>query len=176
MDPYIGEIRLFAGNFAPRGWALCDGSLLQVQHYSALYSVLGNVYGGDGKTTFALPNMLGRAAIGQGNGPGLTPRQQGAAVGQTTETLTMNQIPRHTHMANGTTVSSKETATADPTNAIWGSESVAAPLKPYAADIGVNMHPTAVSFVGGNQPHNNMQPFLALTFIIAIEGVYPPKQ
>jgi len=175
MDPYIGEIRLFAGNFAPRGWALCDGSVLHISQYSALFSVIGNVYGGDGKTTFALPNLLGKAAIGQGSGPGLTTRQLGISVGQESVTLTTAQMPSHTHIPNGTSVSSGATATADPTNAIWGSESAAARLVPYSDTPTTVMHPSAVSPSGLSTPHNNMQPYLALTFIIATEGVFPPK-
>ncbi|XID90251.1 phage tail protein [Paenibacillaceae bacterium WGS1546] len=176
MDPYVGEIRLFAGNYAPIGWALCDGSVLPIYQYHALFSVIGNTYGGDAKTTFALPNLLGMAPMGQGSGPGLTPRALAAKVGEKTQTLSLDQIPSHAHAANGTRVSSNATALADPTNAIWGSESVTAAFKPYASVANVDMNALALDAVGGNSSHNNMQPFLALTFIIATEGVFPPKQ
>lgn len=175
MDPYIGEIRLFAGNFAPRGWALCDGTVMYIQQNPALFAVLGNRYGGDAQTTFALPNMLGMAPMGQGNGPGLTPRQIAAKVGEKTETLTLDQMPNHTHLPNGTSISSGATALSDPTDAIWGSESIAAQFKPYAPNVTVDMNALALNGAGGSQTHNNMQPFLALTFIIALEGVFPPK-
>jgi len=175
MEPFIGEIRLFAGNFAPRGWARCDGKILNIQQNTALFSILGNIYGGDGKTTFALPNLQGRAAIGQGSGPGLTPRQLGASIGQATETLTVNQIPSHTHIPNGTSVSSSTTATADPTNAIWGSENAISPYKPYDSTPNSAMSQQAVGSAGISQPHNNMQPYVGLTYIIALDGIYPPR-
>lgn len=174
MDPYVGEIRLFAGNFAPRGWALCDGTVMYIQQNPALYAVLGGTYGGDGKTTFALPNLLGMAPMGQGNGPGLTPRPIGATVGEKTETLTLDQIPNHTHVPNA----SKETSggVADPANAVWGGKAVVpSNNRAYSANANAKMNPLALNSTGGNQAHNNMQPFLALNFIIALEGVFPPK-
>lgn len=175
MGQYIGEIRLFAGNYAPKGWALCNGELLSIQQNIPLYSIIGNLYGGDGITTFALPNFQGMAPMGQGAGPGLTPRPLGDVTGKTSEQLQLAQMPNHTHTANGTSVSSGSTALADPTNAIWGSEFVSAPNKPYAANASVEMNAMALSTVGGNAAHNNMQPFLALNFIIALEGEFPPR-
>lgn len=176
MDPYVGEIRLFAGNYAPIGWALCDGSIMSIQQHSVLFAVIGNQYGGDGHTTFALPNLLGKAPMGQGTGPGLTPRALAAEVGEKTQTLTLDQIPHHTHTPNGTSVSSNATALSDPTNSIWGSEGITAPFKPYSSNANVYMNALALDSVGGDAAHNNMQPFLSLNFIIALEGVFPPKQ
>lgn len=174
MDPYVGEIRLFSGNYAPVGWALCNGQIMNIQHNSALYSIIGNIYGGDGKTTFALPDLQGMAAMGQGVGPGLTPRGIAASVGTNTQTLTIDQIPIHTHVPNGS--SATTAAQADPSNKVWGSESDAATNKPYAATPNVPMNALALNVIGGNTAHNNMQPYTTLCFIIALEGVYPPKQ
>lgn len=176
MDPYVGEIKLFAGNYAPIGWALCNGQIMHIQQNPMLYSVIGNIYGGDGKTTFALPNMQGMAPMGQGAGPGLTPRNIGDEVGGTTQTLTIQQLPSHTHVPNGTSVSSTTTAKADPTNNTWGSEGANAQFKPYASSVNAAMNPLALNTTGGSSAHNNMQPFLTLSFIIALEGVFPPKQ
>lgn len=173
MDPYVGEIRLFAGNYAPVGWALCNGQIISIQQNPALYAVIGNIYGGDGRTTFALPDMQGMAPMGQGNGPGLTPRNIGVQVGESTEMLTIQQIPSHTHVPNGS--SATASSVADPTNNIWGSENPAVPLKPYTATPNVQMNALALSPAGGGQAHNNMQPYLTLSFIIALEGVFPPK-
>jgi microcystin-dependent protein len=172
MDPYVGEIRLFSGNFAPRGWALCDGTELPVAGNGALFSVIGSLYGGDGKTTFKLPNLSGMAPMHQGQGLGLTPRVIAKSGGEPTVTLTEGQMPAHTHIPQGT----KTTAGGgeDPTNAVWASES-AIGKKPYGNPPNVAMHPQALSVQGGNQAHNNMQPYLPLTFIIALEGVFPPK-
>lgn len=173
MDPYVGEIRLFAGNYAPRGWALCNGQIINIQQNAALYAVIGSIYGGDGRTTFALPDMQGLAPMGQGAGPGLTPRNIAVQVGESTQTLTINEIPSHTHVPNGSSASGSSQA--DPTNNIWGSETATTPLKPYAATPDVQMSPLALSLTGDSQAHNNMQPYLTLSFIIALEGVFPPK-
>ncbi|MFC4306968.1 phage tail protein [Cohnella boryungensis] len=172
MDPYVGEIRLFSGNYAPYGWALCDGTELPIMKNSALFGVIGFLYGGDGKTTFKLPNLNGMAPMHQGTGPGLTPRMVGKSGGESAVTLTEGQMPVHTHIPQGT----KTTAGGGehPTNAVWASES-AIGKKPYGTPPNVAMHPQALSVQGGNQPHNNMQPYLPLTFIIAMEGVFPVK-
>lgn len=174
MDPYVGEIRLFAGDYAPYGWALCNGQTLLIQQNSVLFSIIGAQYGGDGKTTFALPNLQGNAAIGQGTGPGLTPRPFASSVGSSTVTLLENEIPAHTHIPNGTAITAG--GVSDPSNNIWASETASFPFKPYSSTPNTPMNAAALSSVGGSQQHNNMQPYLALNFIIALEGVYPPKQ
>jgi len=174
MDPYVGEIRLFAGNFAPRGWALCNGQLLPVAQNPALFSILGTQYGGDGKTTFALPNLQGRAPMGQGAGPGLTSYPVGASVGSSTVALLSNQLPAHTHQPQGT--SAFAGGVQDPTNKIWGSELPSAASKAYAATPNSPMNPLALEATGGSQPHNNMQPYLTLNYIIALQCVFPPRQ
>jgi len=174
MDPYLGEIRIFAGNYAPRDWAFCDGRELSVAQNSALFSILGATYGGDGTTTFKLPDLRGRAPMHFGNGPDLTPRKIAQTIGTSTVTLTETQMPIHTHRPQGSSVVAG--GIDNPTNAIWGSES-ALSSKPYVnVKDPVAMKADIVKPQGGNQPHNNMQPFVAMNFIICLEGVYPPKQ
>ncbi|CAG7658612.1 phage tail protein [Paenibacillus allorhizosphaerae] len=172
MDPYVGEIRLIAGNYAPRGWALCNGQVLLIQQNSILFSVIGIAFGGNGTTTFALPDLRGRAPIHQGAGPGLTNREYASEGGNETVTLTEAQIPNHTHAINN-----QSTANTDsPIGAVWANLGRGAVGNFYSQTPNVSMNPQAVSAAGGSQPHNNMQPFVAMNYIIALEGVYPPKQ
>lgn len=172
-DPYVGEIRIFAGNYAPVDWALCDGSLIRIQQNSALFSVIGTTYGGDGKTTFALPNFMGAAPIHQGSGAGLTPRTLGESGGSQTVTLLSTELPNHTHGVNAQLT---PTDGAGPEGAIWASSAASRGQAIYSATPNVAMNPLALNITGSSQPHNNMQPFVAMTFIIALQGVYPPKQ
>lgn len=173
-DCFIGEIRIFAGNFAPKGWALCNGQLIAITQNTALFSLLGVTYGGDGKTTFALPNLQGRAAMQPGQGPGLSNHNLGQQSGSSTVTLLTNQMPMHTHvpMANGGGGSAVESVA---TNNVWGSSGRnGQPM--YSADPGrVPMNPTAMGVAGGSQPHNNMQPYLGLNYIIALQGIFPQR-
>ena len=176
-DAYLGEIRIFAGNFAPHGWALCNGQVMSIQQNTALFSILGVQYGGDGKTNFALPNLNGRVPIGQGAGPGLTPRTVGQAVGSQTVTLLATEMPAHTHVPMGTT---QKGSTSDPANAAWGEFSVSGrggvtPVNLFNATPDTPMSPLAVNVSGGSQPHNNMQPFLAMNYIICLQGEFPPR-
>lgn len=174
MDPYIGEIRLFTSYYAPKGWLMCQGQTLNIQQYNTLFSVIGFRYGGDGKSTFALPNLSGRAAIGQGHGDGLTPRKIASQVGEDETKLTVDQIPNHTHVPRGSDVSTLSVA--DPTNAVWGAKSPGPPSsKIYATNVQVPFNSMVLNSTGGDQAHNNMQPYLALNFIIAYEGVFPVK-
>ena len=174
MDPYIGEIRLFAGNYAPKGWALCDGTTMYVQQNPILFSIVGSIYGGDGKTTFALPNFLGMAPMGQGAGPGLTPRKIAAVVGESTEILILDQIPNHSHVPNASNATTG--GVADPTNAVWGGKgSLPSTNRSYSPNATVQMNALSLNSAGNNNAHNNMQPFVALNFIIALEGIYPQK-
>ncbi|MBB6734246.1 phage tail protein [Cohnella zeiphila] len=174
MDPYIGEIRLFAGDYAPSGWALCNGQQLNVVGNQALFTIIGTTYGGDGKTVFNLPDMQNRVPIHWGPGNGLTPRNLGKAGGDATATLTMDQMPVHSHTPNAQSVADSES----PTGAVWAATPRSG-KKPgpdaYSATPSVPMNPIALNAVGGNQSHNNMQPYVALHFIIALEGVYPLK-
>lgn len=172
-DQFVGEIRIFAGNFAPNGWALCNGQLMLISQNTALFSLLGTMYGGDGRTTFALPNLMGRAPIGSGMGQGLTPRSVGQSGGSASVTLLNNEIPSHTHIPN---VGSSAGSNADPTGGVWTVPPGRRPPFAYGgAENTVSMHPTAIQPAGGSQPHNNMQPYLALNFIIALEGIYPAR-
>ena len=170
MDPYLGEIRIFGGNFAPLGWAFCAGQLLPIAQYDALFSLLGTTYGGDGQTTFGLPDLRGRAPIHAGQGPGLTNRTPGEMGGSEATTLTQAQLPAHTHVPLASPDAGTSTG---PTDGVWAASSTGD--KQYAAAPDTAMNPATISATGGNQPHENRQPFLAANFIIALEGIYPPR-
>lgn len=171
-DPFVAEIRMFAGNFAPRGWAFCDGQLLQISQNTALFSLLGTTYGGDGHTTFALPDLQGRTPMHWGQGPGLSPRDIGETGGSPTVTLLTSEIPAHIHQASA----AAGTGPTSPENAAWGTQSGRTPPPAYSsAAPDVTMSPQALSPAGSSFPHNNMQPYLAVTFIIALQGVFPPR-
>jgi microcystin-dependent protein len=172
MDPYLGEIRLFAGNFAPKDWALCNGQLLPIQQYSALFSLIGDRYGGNGQTNFALPDLRGKAPVHQGNGSGLTPRSVGESGGSPSVTLQIPNIPAHTHTPN----SQSSQGVADPTNAIWTNTVGLRGPKFYGPTPDTLMNPQAIQASGGSQPHNNMQPYLGLNYIISLSGIYPSRQ
>ena len=169
-EPYIGQIMPFAGTFAPSGWALCDGSLLPISQYSALFSLVGTYYGGDGQTTFALPDLRSRVPIHQGQGPGLSSCVIGENGGGETVTLLTTQLPVHTHPAMGNSAAG---TSADPTGGVWASGPTSTYIAGASAD--TNMNPTSISGSGGGQPHDNMLPFLTLNFCIALEGIYPSQ-
>ncbi len=170
-EPFVGEIRMFAGNFAPRGWAFCDGQLLAVSQNDALFSLLGTIYGGDGRTTFGLPDLRGRIPIHAGTGPGLSPRRLGAKFGTEQETLTVSQLPGHTHTpwgaSNGTPVNTSplNAAPAKPTPNIYATTRTAT----------ASMNSGSVTGVGGSGSHTNLMPFLCVNFIIALFGIYPSR-
>lgn len=166
-DPYVGEIRMFGGNFAPSGWALCQGQLMPISENETLFNLIGTTYGGDGQTTFALPDLRGRVPIHMGQGPGLSYRTIGESAGTETVTLVTSQIPAHTHvpMAN-----SAGSATS-PANGVWANS--AAIQFQSGPTAGVNMHVKALGNSGGSQPHDNMTPYLAVNFIISLYGIYP---
>jgi len=169
-DPFIGEVQWFAGNFAPRGWAECDGQLLQISQHTALFSILGTTYGGDGRVTFALPDARGRVLIHEGQGPGLTPRRLGERGGAETVTLTTNQIPNHSHTLRASSGSATKSTPAGNVLASTGRTRL------YdSSDSNVDMDVTAITAAGGGQAHNNMQPYNTLTCIIALVGVYPSR-
>lgn len=167
-EPFIAEIRIFAGNFAPRGWAFCNGQLLPISQNTALFSLIGTTYGGDGRTTTALPNLQGRAPMHPGRGPGLTDRRLGERGGVETVTLSEAQMPNHTH----TMVGSEERGDNNTPVANF----LSAGTDQYLSSTdGSNMAAASVPNAGGNQPHNNLQPFLAINFIIALVGLYPSR-
>ncbi|MEL6177956.1 MAG: tail fiber protein [Myxococcota bacterium] len=169
-EPFIGEIRMFAGNFAPRGWAFCDGQLLAVSQNDALFSLLGTIYGGDGRSTFALPDMRGRIPIHAGQGPGLSSRRLGARLGTENVTLTAAQIPSHSHTVLASAERATERMPVGQMLARGEEECYTGTVTPTAS-----LRSNAVSATGGSQAHSNMQPFLALHFIIALVGIYPSR-
>lgn len=169
-EPFVGEIRMFAGNFAPRGWAFCDGQLLAVSQNDALFSLLGTVYGGDGRTTFGLPDMRGRLPLHAGLGPGLSERRLGSKGGSEQETLTVNQLPGHGHPFQGTAGTA---TTRDPA----GNSPAEAQADVYVEDLSpVPLSGETISQVGGSRSHSNLMPFLCVNFIIALVGIYPSRQ
>lgn len=168
-EPFIGEIHLMANNYAPRNYAYCNGQLLPIQQNTALFSLLGTQFGGNGTTNFALPNLQGRAAMGSGAGPGLTPRTIGEAGGSETVTLQATQMPAHSH---GLMAQSSQ---ADRGNALQARLAQTADALYAAPTAGSPLHPTALNTAGGGQPHNNMQPFLAIGFVIALQGWFPSR-
>jgi microcystin-dependent protein len=169
-DPFVAEIRIFPFNFAPRGWAFCDGQLLPLSQNTALFSLLGTTYGGDGKSNFALPDLQGRAPMHPGQGPGLSLHDLGEAGGSETVTLLQSEIPSHSH---GVTVSTQLGLENLPTGqkaAMGDGVNLYAP----AASL-VQMSPQALAPAGGDAPHNNLMPYLTFYFNIALQGVFPPR-
>jgi len=168
-EPFLAEVRMMGFNFAPRGWAFCDGQILPINQNQSLYSLLGTTYGGDGRTSFALPDLRGRTPIhvGQSNGGG--DHLLGQKSGEETHTLAANEMPQHNHIVQGSTGN----ATA---NNPSGHVFARAPEQTYAApQTGVNLRSGSVANVGGGQAHNNMQPYLAVNFCIALQGLFPSR-
>ena len=171
-DPFVAEIRIFPINFAPRGWAWCDGQLMPISQNTALFSLLGTTYGGDGKSTFALPDLQGSAPMHPDQGPGLSPHDLGEIGGSDTVTLLQSEIPAHAHALRAST---------DP-----GALNVPTPTRSIARSQNANLYkttntdfvainPSVLTLAGGDQPHNNLMPYLTLYFNIALQGVFPPR-
>jgi microcystin-dependent protein len=171
-DPFLAEIRIVGFTFAPRGWAFCNGQLLPIVQNTALFSLLGTFYGGDGKTTFGLPNLQGSAPIHQGQGAGLSDRFIGESGGSQFVTLLDSEMPAHSHQASANVGGGNQTA---PPNNVWSSLAGRTPPSLYSNAANTTMSPQAVSIAGGSQPHNNMSPYLVLNFIIAMQGVFPAR-
>lgn len=182
-DAYIGEIEIFAFGYAPRGWALCQGQLMAIQQNQALFSLLGTTFGGDGRTTFALPDLRGRLAMGQGNGQGLTPRSVGEQGGEENHTLSIAETPQHTHplaaaanadVANNTEIPGPGVVLSKTTGKQKNGTDFTVNL--YAADTTPNqaMASAAVGRTGG-QPHNNLMPYLGVNFCICLQGIFPSR-
>ncbi|MDH3403861.1 MAG: tail fiber protein [Acidobacteriota bacterium] len=170
-EPFIAEIRIFAGNFAPRSWAFCNGQLLPVSQNTALFSLIGTTYGGDGRTTTALPDLRGKAPMHPGRGPGLTARRLGQKGGVETVTLTEAQMPAHTHAMGAAPAPANQD---DASSSTILSRTVGANIFGAASSLQA-MASQALPAGGGSQAHNNMQPYLAMNFIIALQGLYPSR-
>ena len=181
-DPFVAEIRIFPFNFAPTGWAFCDGQILPISQNTALFSLLGTVYGGNGQSTFALPNLQGSAPMQQGQGQGLSVRSLGEQSGVESVTLLVSEMPFHTHIMQASSqeaTAGTATATSYPAKALSDagtSGGIVGTYSPAAASpANVTMAPQALSPAGGSLPHNNMQPYLTLSYCIALQGVFPPR-
>jgi|SRR5579875_3640761 len=172
MNPYLGEIRIFSGNFAPKGWAMCNGQLLSIQSNAALFALLGTYYGGNGTSTFALPDLRSRLPVHQGQGQGLSPYNVGQNGGNESMTLNSQQLPRHNHnvATNGGPGNSPH-----PPNNLLASSTVANDNFYTNSSDGSMLNPSTMSFNGNSLPHNNLQPYLCMTFIIATQGIFPPR-
>jgi microcystin-dependent protein len=172
-DPFVAEIRIFPFNFAPKGWAWCNGQLLPISQNTALFSLLGTFYGGDGKSTFALPNLQGSVPVHVGGnqpGPGLSTYDLGETGGTDTVTLLASESPAHTHSVNAQTIDQGDNRIPSPTLNLGNTQ-----IYSNAGSATAQMDPTAVSIFGGGQPHNNLMPYLTLYYNIALQGVYPPR-
>jgi len=171
-EPFLGEIRMFGGNFAPRGWAFCDGQLLAIAQNTALFSLLGTTYGGDGRTTFGLPDLRGRAPIHEGSGPGLSNYPLGSKGGSETTTLTVQNLPSHNHVARAAGPAGNSN---DAIGNVWADDAGVSSATYSSAAATGSMRGDAIGNTGGNQSFSNVQPYLAVSFIIALQGVYPSR-
>ena len=181
-DPFLGQVVIFAGNFPPRGWAFCEGQLLPINQNTALFSILGTIYGGDGRTTFALPDLRGRSPIGPGNGPGLPSYRQGVQGGNYQHVLTTTEMPSHTHTATATSQLRAERRpgnATDPTGNILASGTSIyrsnSPAEDLVMDPGSVQTGVTVNNTGGNQSFDIRDPYLAIYYIIALQGVFPSR-
>ena len=183
-EPYVGQIQLYAFGFAPRGWAICAGQIIPIQQNTALFSILGTNYGGNGQTTFGLPNLQGRVGIGVGQGPGLSPYDQGQTGGSTSVTLTTAELPAHSHTFNTTSVQGTTSTSAGNQLGLsvvstggktGGTTTTAQIYSPNAASATTGLAPQSITMAGGSQPHNNLQPYLTLNYCIAMAGAFPPR-
>ncbi|SKA02904.1 Microcystin-dependent protein [Trichlorobacter thiogenes] len=168
-EPFIGKILWVPYNFAPKGWAFCNGQILPISQYTALFSLLGTQYGGDGKSNFALPDMQGRVLLHAGQSPGTSVYSQGESAGETSHTLTATELPNHNHAVNVSTATGTATS---PSGAYYAQP---ASGKQYGPDGSSSFASSAIVTAGGGQPHNNMMPYMTLNCIIALQGVFPPR-
>ncbi len=171
-EPFLAEVVIFAGNFAPRQWAFCDGQLLPISSNSAVFSLVGTIYGGDGRTTFALPDLRGRAPIGPRSGPGLSTYREGEKGGVETVTLNVTQIPSHNHTINADKALGTST---NPANNFMAIDSGTDKIYSPSVTAPTTMNAGAVGNTGGNQSHENRQPYLAINYIFAIQGIFPSR-
>jgi microcystin-dependent protein len=175
-DQYLGEIRIFGFHFAPSGWALCNGQTMAISQNAALFAVLGTTFGGNGTTTFGLPNFQDIASMHWGSGAGLTPRAIGEALGTPTVTLASNQIPPHNHMAQSANLTAQGQGIGTPGSTVWpGQSAPGATYSDTTSPLTAQFSPKAVGLNGGNQPHANVQPLLSMNFCIALQGIFPTR-
>jgi microcystin-dependent protein len=178
-DPFVAEIKMFAGNFAPTGYATTDGQLLPISQNTALFSLLGTMYGGDGKVTFALPNLQGSVPLQQGQGSGLQTWFQGETQGSDFVTLLSTEMPVHNHLVNAKSTAAGGTPTANgsvPALGAWVSGTQFGVIQQYSANApNTQMAPTALTPAGGSLPHNNLMPYLVITYLIALQGIFPAR-
>jgi microcystin-dependent protein len=175
MDPFLAQIKIFACNFAPNGWAFCNGQILPISQNTALFSLLGTTYGGNGTTNFALPNLQGCSPLSQGQGPGLSDYSLGQIGGSPTVTLITSQMTAHNHVA---AANNGDGSLPNPTGNVWAGPGADRDLywySPYVSGQTVNMAPNILSLTGGGQPHNNLMPYLTLNYCIALSGVFPAR-
>jgi microcystin-dependent protein len=173
VDPFVAEIRIFPFNFAPKGWAFCDGQLMPISQNTALFSLLGTTYGGDGKSTFALPNLQGNAPMHPGQGPGLSLHELGENGGSTTVTLLQSEIPAHSHTMRA---HNQDPADAEAPSAATSLAQSSEGFGYQSSTAGlVSLAATSMAVAGGSLPHNNLMPYLTLNFCIALQGVFPPR-
>jgi len=173
MDPFVAEIRIFPFNFAPRGWAFCNGQLMPISQNTALFSLLGTTYGGDGRSNFALPNLQGSAPMHPGQGPGLSLHDLGETSGSDTVTLLAAELPSHSHAFRADTVDPADTNVPSPSASL--AVSTGGTLYQTTATAGARLADQALTPAGGGQPHNNLMPYLTVNFCIALQGVFPPR-
>jgi microcystin-dependent protein len=171
-QPYVGEIRMFAGDYAPAGWSFCNGALLPVSQYQSLFQLIGTTYGGDGQNTFALPDLQGRVPIHQGQGVGLSNYVLGSKAGMEWVTIFPNQLSKHGHGAIGSATGS---AVSNPSNNVWGNSQITNKSFGPGTSANATMNIGSIFNTGQTMPHNNMMPFQAITFIIALVGTYPSQ-
>jgi microcystin-dependent protein len=171
-EPFLGQIIIGGWNFAPRGYAACNGQIMSIAQNTALFSLLGTTYGGNGQTTFALPDLRGRVPMHVGQGPGLSSRDLGEMSGVENVTLSVNEMPQHSHLVNA---NSGVATQRGPGNNFPAQESQNKTSTYHTASNNTAMNPTMIAAAGGSQPHNNMQPYLVLQFCIAIEGIFPSR-
>lgn len=177
-NPFVAEIRIFPFNFAPSGWAFCNGQILPLSQNTALFSLLGTTYGGDGKSNFALPNLQGSAPMHPGQGPGLSLHDLGESGGSQNITLLESEIPAHTHPVNCLAGGRISGQIGNPTNSTLSKAAGSTPPNAYKSGItsgNAQLNPSVVTPAGGGQPHNNLMPYLTLNFCIALQGVFPPR-
>ncbi|GAA3989017.1 phage tail protein [Mucilaginibacter dorajii] len=176
MDPYIAEIRMFAGTYAPQGWATCDGQIMSIAQNNALFALIGTTYGGDGVQTFALPDLRSRAPIHAGQGRGLSSYVQGQTGGSESVNLSQQQLPAHSHLVNGVSTAANQSTPGGFFPALSNDPAAGTLINSYSdAKPDQQMNATTISLTGGNQPVATLSPVLAVTFIIALNGIWPPR-